>query len=470
MRQPRPISFIFIASGAAIAATLCVTPCFAGDLTAELGGPKGPVRVAGSVDAAPGTEVAVVLALEEGGGSIETRVKIGSGGRVEATLGPFRRRLVTGTYIASVNPPGEAELGRARVVVGDADQAAAVRAAAARGLARMLEWERRAFTALQQRARFVRAVAAIDGVDPGTVVPPALEELAALRAGLGKSLLLEARRGLRDIRTSAPIRPHAAAEAAVARIPEAIEDSASAERVFLEALASGKTPEPRAADSARENVLALVRDARTGLGLSGDAPEGALADARGVDLDAWSSLDLARVERGSTDGARFRGETTGFSLEAPDGWRFGASQSRHDVRVLLTPTDAAAAGCWAYVEVREVTLPPKATGKALLDALARAAEVTAWERWTSYRRRSGRALTVPDDAMPDGNRAAYDLAFTAEVPRGEEGRVTYGGRARLLLSRDRRRALAVVVLGPQDRVAAIEEDAEAIVRSFRLHD
>ena len=479
--RSHPASPAFLAMAAAMAASsLVAAGSSAGEGAAsrlELapGCPRlvhltGPVQIRGQVTRLGAGEHVVIEAslwLGESPGPRVSAQVMGPDGRFDLALGPFHAPLLPGRYRVVVGLKGRDDVLPLEkpLHVGDAEAIAQARCGARTSLVRTLEWLRRAFVNLERRWLFLNtqrqspANASLAAAQQAAWEQTAQRDFELLARGMVASLVQEARSSLRDLVLSAPLRPWPAAETATTQMLSAVIESREARRTAL--ATPGKAALDTAGRQARERVLALAARLASILAPTSPAPAALWPQD-------WADLVLAQPEEGDFAAREFQGLTTGFSVVRPAGWQFTPSTSRHELRLIIRPTDPALASAWAVVEVRDLSLPPTSNPADQLEAFARAVEVATWERWTSYRRLSGGGPSRrPDPALPAGTRAACQLHFQTEI--GQQRQV-FEGRSLELLSRDGSRVIALLVLAPPATFKALSDQVETLLGSFQLHD
>ncbi|GEM_PF-5722080 len=174
----------------------------------------------------------------------------------------------------------------------------------------------------------------------------------------------------------------------------------------------------------------------------------------------WHPVSLYDSEDGSIVKNTYTSKTTTFEVARPDDqWDFQILSEDPVLRLKINPHDEIRrARGHAEVEVKDF---PDSTGPKDLTDLV---EMTAHDRFPSYKKVSGKPISVPDANFPGGSRPGYDLVF-----QYESNGIKFKARSYELFCGTFKRTYAVVCYGYQDAYAPeFETNFETICKSFKV--
>lgn len=178
-----------------------------------------------------------------------------------------------------------------------------------------------------------------------------------------------------------------------------------------------------------------------------------------VEAMNWRPVTLWDSEDGTIVKNTYTSKTTTFEITRPnDQWDFKILSEDPVLRLRIEPHDGIrAAQGYAMVEVKDF---PDAKGPK---DLAELVELTAHDRYPSYKKVEGKSISVPDPNFPGGKRPGYDLVF-----QYESNNVKYKARTYELFCGTFKRTYAVVCIGYQEKWTEFETEFDGMCKSFKV--
>ena len=174
----------------------------------------------------------------------------------------------------------------------------------------------------------------------------------------------------------------------------------------------------------------------------------------------WHPVTLWDGEEGSIVKNTYTSKTTTFEVTRPnDQWEFVILSEDPVLRLKIIPSDdIREARGHAEVEVKDF---PDSTGpKDLVDLV----EMTAHDRFPSYKKVSGKSISVPDPNFPGGSRPGYDLVF-----QYESNGIKKKARSYELFCGTFKRTYAVVCYAYQEAWGEFEQpEFEGMCKSYKV--
>lgn len=185
----------------------------------------------------------------------------------------------------------------------------------------------------------------------------------------------------------------------------------------------------------------------------------AIYTALQVPMVNWHPVVLWDSEDGEIVKNTYTSKTTKFEVTRPnDQWDFKILSEDPVLRLRIEPHDATRqAHGYSLVEVKDF---PDSTGPKDLTDLV---EMTAHDRYPSYKKISGKPISVKDPNFPGGNRPGFDLLF-----QYESNAVKYKARTYELFCGTFKRTYAVVCISYQEEWGSFEKEFDSMCQSFKV--
>ncbi len=176
----------------------------------------------------------------------------------------------------------------------------------------------------------------------------------------------------------------------------------------------------------------------------------------------WHPVVLWDSEDGEIVKDTYTSRTTKFEVTRPnDQWVFQILSEDPVLRLKILPPGSTAKDDvthhFSQVEVKDF---PDSTGpKDLTDFV----EMSAHDRYPSYKKISGKPVSVKDENFPGGNRPGFDLIF-----QYESNNVKYKARSYELFCGTFKRTYAVVSVEWVNQWDSFDADADMMCKSFKV--